>query len=130
MITKIEHVGLMTKNIPAMAEWYNTKLGFSTVFVAEEPPFVTIIQKGSGMMIELFPWKQGFNGPVDSTERQVSHLCLESTNIDEDCSILSEKGIKFESDPFPIFNSGRAVFFRDIEGNYIHLVERPEILWD
>ena len=128
MITKIEHIGLMTKDIPAMTDWYNSKLGFATIFIAEEPPFVTIIQKGDGMMIELFPWKQGFEGPLDNSERQVSHLCLVSTNLDDDSKMLKEKGIKFESTPFPIFNKGRAVFFRDLEGNYLHLVERPKNL--
>ncbi|HEY9593692.1 MAG TPA: VOC family protein, partial [Spirochaetia bacterium] len=124
-----EHTGIMTADIPALAEWYVTKLGFSLLFRSREAPFVTMLAKGDGMLIELFPWKEGFDGPPDARMRQVAHLCLTSTDIDADVRELKGRGVVVEGSPVPIFNGGRAAFFRDPEGNYLHLVERPRLPW-
>jgi len=129
MVTRIEHIGLMAADIPALTDWYVAKLGFSICFVSKEPPFVTFIAKGDGMTIELFPWKEDFAGPPDGKMRQVTHICLLSTDLDADIQALSGRGVAFESAPFPIFGGGRTVFFRDPEGNYLHLVERPILPW-
>ncbi len=130
MIKEIEHAGLMSRNTRSLAEWYKDTLGFQEVFASDADPQIIFLKLGEGMLLELFPWKDEFSGPSDGSHRQVSHLCLASSDLDGDLKDLTAKGVIIASEVKHLFGGARAVFFLDEEGNYLHLVERPVIPWE
>ena len=131
MITGIEHVGIMSKDTRALAAWYEEKLAFSIVFVSDETAAVPIIflKKGDGALIELFGWKEGFDGPQDDSLRQTMHICIYTDDFKTDLTVLKENGVQIQGDPFQILGGADVCFIRDLDGNWLHLVQRPSIPW-
>ena len=130
MIKQIEHAGLMSKDTRSLAEWYKTYLGFEEIFSNKGTPEIVFLKCGEGMLLELFPWKEGFDGPAEPEHRQVSHLCISSTDLLADLEDLKNKGVKIVSEVKHLFGGAKAVFFLDGDGNYLHLVERPVVPWE
>ncbi|MCF7946040.1 MAG: VOC family protein [Spirochaetia bacterium] len=129
MITKIEHVGFMAKDTVSLSDWYVKNLGFEKIYSSSSEPPIVFIKKGDGMIVELFPWEKDFSGPK-SDDKKVAHLCLYSTDLDRDLEYLKKNEVEISGEIKKMFGGSRAVFFRDEEGNWLHLVERKEIPWE
>jgi catechol 2,3-dioxygenase-like lactoylglutathione lyase family enzyme len=120
----------MAKNTGELGRWYVEHLGFEKIYTSESEPPIVFLKKGSGMLLELFPWKSdAFAGP-SGDDRQVAHLCLLSTDLESDLQDLKDKGVEIVSEVKHLFGGAKAVFFKDGEGNWLHLVERPMIPWE
>lgn len=124
----VEHWGIMSENPPVLAGWYQEVLGFSELFVPEGQSSPVFVRDDTGVVIEFFSPPPNFNFPVDE-ERKNQHISLSISDFDEAVSYLESKGIVFREKSFTIFSGGRVRFFQDPEGNWIHLIYRPEMLW-
>jgi catechol 2,3-dioxygenase-like lactoylglutathione lyase family enzyme len=53
------------------------------------------------------------------------HLAQRVDSLDQAVAELTGQGVKFTGEIRPAVGGGRIVFFADLEGNLLHLVERP-----
>ena len=124
----IEHYGIMSENPLSLAAWYCHVLGFKDLFKPSGEGMPVFIKDENDNVLEFFQKPEAFNYP-DSQERKIQHLSLSISDFDEAVSYLESKRIVFAEDSFTIFMGGRVRFFQDIEGNWIHLIYRPEMPW-
>ena len=53
------------------------------------------------------------------------HVALRVASIDAAKAELEKRGVQFNEEIRPAAGGGRVLFFEDLEGNLLHLVERP-----
>ncbi len=124
----IEHYGIMSENPALLASWYCDVLGFRKLFKPSGEGMPVFIEDENENILEFFQKPEPFQYP-DMQERKIQHLSLSISDFDEAVSYLESKGIVFAEEPFTIFMGGRVRFFQDIDGNWIHLIYRPEMPW-
>jgi catechol-2,3-dioxygenase len=79
----------------------------------------------NGQLLELIP---------DQSENQVPnkdkrfHLAIKVNDFNEALAKLRAEKVETETS-FDIFRGGKVVFFQDPEGNWLHLIFRPENPW-
>ena len=125
----IEHFGIMAEDPAALASWYQDVLGFDELFIPPGAAHPVFVRDSSGFIIEFFKMPGGFKHPDDQI-RKAQHLCITAENYEETLKDLKSKGVEFPEDGFDIFQDGRVRFFRDPEGNWIHLVYRTQVPWN
>ena len=125
MFAGIEHVGVLAENPQKLAEWYERVLGFQVIFTTNGEQPTVFLAGENGYLLELVPHKNA--GEILKDKR--FHIAIGTNDFDEALAKLQSEKVKIE-EPFFIFNGGRVVFFQDPEGNWLHLVYRPEIPWE
>lgn len=125
MITGMEHIAVYAKDTKALADWYVRVFGFKIVYDnGKGTYFVAAADKS---MIEICvadtePKKTGTN------ESGIRHIALSTDNIEEMTKKLMDEGVEVVK-PMVISDKGIGTFFfRDIEGNIFHLIQRPQPL--
>lgn len=124
----IEHYGIMSENPSELAAWYCNVLGFKELFKPAGEGMPVFIKDENENVLEFFQKPESFSYP-EIQERKIQHLSLSISDFDDAVSYLESKGILFSEKPFTIFMGGKVRFFQDIEGNWIHLIYRPEMPW-
>jgi glyoxylase I family protein len=123
LFTGLEHTAIASKGPKALADWYVETLGFVINFEYDGNYFV---KAPNGAMLEIIPAE----GPAPETAMRtpgLRHLAVMVANFDEAHGALKAKSVKFLGEPFE--NQGnRLVFFQDLEGNILHLIERAKPL--
>ncbi len=119
MIQGIEHAAIAAKDVERLANFYVQTLGFEINYRGKTAIFV---KAGDGSMIEIVP---ADGAPSEATPKTpgLRHLALSVTDFDTECERLAAAGIAF-LDPPLIKGGNKVVFFRDPEGNILHLIER------
>lgn len=125
VVTGIEHFAIAAKNTEALANFYVNTLGFSVAYRnAKTPPTFFIKPAQAGAMIEIVPANEKPASRREMFDAGLVHVALSVSNLDATMKELAAKGIAFEGD-IKVSGDVKAVFFRDIEGNILHLIERP-----
>jgi glyoxylase I family protein len=124
----IEHLGIMSPHPAELAKWYQDVLGFEHLFVPPGESAPVFVRDEGGCIIEFFSMPEGFKHPEDQV-RKAQHLCLTVEDYDKAVADLESKGVVFKEDGFSIFQDGKVRFFKDPEGNWIHLVYRTQVPW-
>lgn len=122
MFVGIEHFAIASPNPQKLAEWYAAHLGFHINYEYAGNYFV---KAANGAMIEIIPAK-GERGECTRQTPGMRHIAIAVYDFDAAQAELKSKGIVFDGEPYA--NEGnRLVFFKDPDGNLIHLIarERP-----
>jgi glyoxylase I family protein len=88
----------------------------------KEPP-TYLLKAPDGSVIEVLPAAGGERIDYDQTHPGLRHLALTVTDFDAALSYLREQGIDQFFD-FRQSEEARLIFFRDPEGNILHLMWR------
>lgn len=123
---RVEHVGFAARDPRALADWYLATFGARQVWQnALQRPAVFVEMPG-GCLLEIYP-AAGAHGEVtgDNSVAGFRHLALRVASIEAARDHLVGLGVQFAESPKPAGGGGRVLFFRDPEGNLLHLVERP-----
>jgi glyoxylase I family protein len=122
MFTGIEHTAIATPNPEALAQWYEKYLGFPIVHRYGGNVFV---KAADGTMLELIP---SIGEPVKTEIKTpgIRHLAIKVEDFDAGVQALERQGIEI----FDRIEGGanRLAFFRDLEGNILHLIYREKSL--
>jgi glyoxylase I family protein len=122
MFTGIEHTAIATPNPEALAQWYEKYLGFPIVHRYGGNVFV---KAADGTMLELIP---SIGDPVKTEIKTpgIRHLAIKVEDFDAGVQALERQGIEI----FDRIEGGanRLAFFRDLEGNILHLIYREKSL--
>jgi glyoxylase I family protein len=123
MVQGIEHAAIAAKNVERLADFYVRTLGFEINYRGKTAIFVKAVD---GSMIEIIPAE---GEPSEATPKTpgLRHLALTVTGFEAECERLAGAGVAFLEPPL-IKGGNKVVFFRDPEGNILHLIERSEPL--
>lgn len=120
----VEHFGLAAADPKALHEWYVRILDADLVWADESVP-VYFVKLAGGLILEIYPAQRQVNDVKDNGVGGHRHLALRVDSIESSKVILVERGVEFPDAPKPAGGGGTVLFFADLEGNLIHLVERP-----
>lgn len=121
-----EHLGLSAREPSALKNWYVTVLGARVVFDSGQTPSAYFLELPGGLMIEIY---QGDSAMAETGRNSLAgwrHLALRVEAIESARALLEAKGVDFPEPIKPAGGGGHVLFFRDAEGNLLHLVERPQ----
>ena len=122
MDTSIEHIGLCAQDPLALARWYVDVLGFRVVHEVPDSR-VAFVRAPGGGMLEIFPAAEQGN-PEAKFHPGLRHLAFAVEDCASAVQELRARGVHLPDEEI-IQNPAHVVaFFRDPEGNLIHLVER------
>jgi catechol 2,3-dioxygenase-like lactoylglutathione lyase family enzyme len=119
MFTGIEHFAIASPNPKALADWYVDVLGFRQNYEYQGNFFV---RAPDGGMIEIVH-SEGEAPAVGIRAPGIRHIAISVDDFDAAHAELQRKGVEFMGAPYE--NQGnRLVFFKDRDGNAVHLIER------
>jgi glyoxylase I family protein len=123
MFKGLEHTALASPNPQALAQWYVDHLEFVINFEYSGNYFV---RARDGSMLEIIP-SEGERPPQKLKDPGIRHMAVDVDDFDEALAALRQKNVNFIGEPFE--NQGnRLAFFTDLDGNYLHLISRPNPL--
>jgi glyoxylase I family protein len=122
----VEHLGLPSHDPAALKDWYVNTLGAEVVFENGQTPPAFFLALAGGLMLEIYQGGSSLKETGDNALAGWRHLALRVDSIEEARAALEKKGVTFTEAVKPAGGGGRVLFFRDGEGNLLHLVERPE----
>lgn len=127
MFTGFEHPAIAAADPENLASWYCNLFGFRIVYDNGKNPPIYLLKTPDGSMLEILPAENG--QPSDYEPRQIGfrHLAITVTDFPRALEYLKEKDLQF-FDLRDTFDGGKLVFFRDPEGNLLHLMWRPQPL--
>ena len=125
MIFSLEHLGLAARNTPALRDWYINTLGAELLFSNNENPPAFLLRLPGGAVIEIYPAHDQIDATANNRLAGWRHIALRVDSIETSRAKLESRGVRFEEQPKPAGGGGRVLFFKDEEGNLLHLVERP-----
>lgn len=124
MIKGVEHIGLCAVDPEMLVDWYARTLGFTIVRALEEHR-TYFVRSTNGGMLEVYPAKHPTD-PVDNVHRGLRHIALSASDVDAEITRLRSAGVGVPEETIVITPDMKLAFFRDPEGNLLHLVERKK----
>lgn len=125
MTFSIEHIGLSSSDTTSLRDWYIRILGAREQFTDGKSPPAFMLTLPGGAAIEIYPADS--SSPLTANNRLAGwrHLAIRVDSIEAARENLAAKGVAFDDPIKPAGGGGRVLFFKDPEGNLLHLVERP-----
>ncbi len=123
MFQGIEHFAIASPDPKRLADWYASNLEFEIVFEYAGNYF---IRAKNGALIEIIP-AEGARTESGMRTPGMRHIAILVDDFDQAYEYLKSRGIQFAGEPYS--NQGnRLVFFKDAEGNLLHLIQREKPL--
>jgi glyoxylase I family protein len=123
LIKGVEHVAIATKDPQRLARWYVEHLNFAPLLDTG----TTVYIKAPNSVILEFVAADNMSPNPAIRDSGIRHIAFTVDDLEAARAQLKSAGIEFE--PQPIILPGmRLHFFRDLEGNYLHLVCREKPL--
>lgn len=120
----IEHLGLPAQNPVALCDWYVKSLGARVVCSKNgASPFLLALSEGA--LIEIYTGEKLLPEAGNNKLNGWRHVALQVPSLEQAQAELEKNGVRFPEGPKPAAGGGRVLFFKDLEGNLLHLVERP-----
>ena len=124
MNISVEHIAIPAINPVALKHGYERVLGTREIFNNGQTPPTCLIALGS-VWFEIYPAELPLAERGNNKLAGFRHLALRVDSLDTAKVELEKRGVKFTEDPRPAAGGGRVLFFEDLDGNLLHLVERP-----
>jgi len=122
----VEHIGLAARDTVALKDWYVRVLGAREVFNDGKPPPAFLLEIAGGLMIEIYPADLSVAATGNNKLAGWRHLAVRVDSIESTRAELARRGVICDEPIQPAGGGGRVLFFKDSEGNLLHLVERSE----
>ena len=122
MITGIEHTAIASPNPERLADWYVAHLDFAINYRSSKSKTV-FVKAADGSMIEIIEAAPGTAPAAGMKDAGIRHLALVVDDFDVACSRLRSLGVAFLTEPERA-SGNSVVFFRDCDGNILHLLHR------
>jgi len=119
-IVGVAHIGLKTKDLAASREFYGRYLGFQEPFTLDKPGgglMLTYFKVNDHQYIEVFPELKS------DTEDRLSHIALETTNIQQLRDYLASKGVKVPDTLKPGLDGNVSMMLKDPDGHNVEFVQ-------
>ncbi len=126
MVKGIEHTAIASPDPQRLAQWYVDNLGFVINYQSKNSRTV-FVKAEDGTMIEIIEAAAPAAGPVHMNDAGLRHLALTVDDFPGACARLSERGVRFLTEP-STKGGNSTVFFADPDGNILHLLHRQNPL--
>ena len=128
MVSGIEHIGIVSKDTAALKDWYMQVFGGKVVYDNGKGTYFLAFEDGS--MIEFVSAEED---RIADAERLagIRHIALAVTaeSFDEIVPVLkADDRVEEVHDVSENAKGLKTYWFRDIDGNFMHLIYRPEPL--
>jgi glyoxylase I family protein len=120
----VEHLGLPARDPVALKDWYVRMLGATLVFDNDQTPPAFLLALPGGFLIEIYGGDFSLPETSDNKLNGWRHLALRVDSVAAAKAELEQRGLKFTEGIKPAGGGGSVLFFQDLEGNLLHLVER------
>ena len=84
------------------------------------------MRASNGTVLEIIP-SEGDRAPQKLKDPGIRHLAITVDDFDAAAEELRKRGIEFLTEPIAM-QGNRLIFFSDADGNYLHLIQRPQPL--
>ncbi len=121
MFVGLEHVGIASQDPDRLAKWYVDCLGF-VVNYNNPKSKTSFVKAPDGSMLEIIA-ADGQNGTPGLKTPGLRHLAITANDFERDCARLKAAGVEFLTEP-AVSGGNSVVFFRDPDGNILHLIQR------
>jgi glyoxylase I family protein len=121
----VEHIGVAAQDTIALKDWYVRVLGARLVFDNGETPPAFFLELSGGLLVEIYAASSATDETGNNRLAGWRHLALRVDSIESARETLAGRGVKFTEPIKPAGGGGRVLFFNDVEGNLLHLTERP-----
>jgi glyoxylase I family protein len=123
VFTGIEHFAIASPDPKRLANWYVRILSFQINYEYNGNYFV---KAPNGAVIEIIP-STGEQGPNSLKDPGMRHIAISVNDFDASYGELKAKGITFTAEPYES-QGNKLVFFKDADGNHLHLIHRQKPL--
>jgi glyoxylase I family protein len=120
----IEHIAIAAAHPTALRDWYVRVLGARPVWDNGKSPLVCLIAL-SGAWLEIYAADAPLAARGNNKLAGWRHVALRVHSIEEAKAELIRRGVTFDEKIQPAAGGGKILFFKDAEGNLLHLTERP-----
>jgi len=124
MFDGVEHVAIASPSPPSLAQWYVDHLGFRQIYEYSGNYF---IKAPNGAILEIIP-AQGDRSEPQMYDPGLRHVAISVSDFDAAYGSLLSSGVGFLGEPYSTPQGHRLVFFKDCEGNILHLIQRARPL--
>jgi catechol 2,3-dioxygenase-like lactoylglutathione lyase family enzyme len=122
MVTGIEHIAIFSEDTARLKNWYQEKFDWQQVYDNGKGTF--FLKAQDGVMIE-FVTAEGRGADSGVKLSGIRHLAISVSDFDGMVARLAECEVVSP----PAESKGvRTFFFRDIDGNILHLIQRQQPL--
>lgn len=123
MFKGLEHTAIASPDPRKLAQWYVDHLEFVINFEYDGNYFV---KAPNGSMLEIIP-SAGDRAPQRLKDPGIRHLAIAADDFDAAYARLRDSGVRMLGEPSAAAGN-RLVFFTDLDGNFLHLIEREKPL--
>ncbi len=120
----VEHIGMPSQAPTTLMEWYVRVLDGEIVWQDAAVPLY-FVKLAGGVVLEIGPCKRVVADVGDNSVAGIRHFALQVESIEVAKKELEARGVVFEEPVKPAGGGGSVLFFKDVEGNLLHFVERP-----
>jgi glyoxylase I family protein len=120
----VEHLGLAARDSVSLKDWYVRVLGAEVVFDSGRKPPAFLLNLPGGLTLEIYSAEAMLAETGNNLLAGWRHLALQVESIESAKAALESGRVNFTELVKPAVGGGRVLFFRDAEGNLLHLVER------
>ena len=121
---RVEHLGLPARDPAALKDWYVAMLGANVVFGNGKTPPSYLLALPGQLMLEIYGGQSSLPQTSDNRLTGWRHLALRVDSLAAAKVELEKRGVSFTEEVKPAGGGGQVLFFQDLEGNLLHLVER------
>jgi len=125
MVTGIEHTAIASSDPERLARWYVDHLGFVINYKSSNSK-THFVKAPDGSMIEIIE-SSGPGQAAGMKDPGIRHMALTVADFAKGCQRLKELGVEFLAEPATV-GGNSTVFFRDCDGNILHLLHRERPL--
>ena len=122
-----EHTAIAARDSKSLADWYIRMFGLQVVHDNGKTPPTYLLRASDGTVVEILPATSGERIDYSQTHVGLRHLALMVSDFDAALSYLREHGVDQFFDSRQSEQS-KLIFFRDPEGNILHLIWRTNPL--
>ena len=122
---RIEHLGFAAADPASLADWYCRVLDGRLVWNNGATPPALFVELPGPLVLEIYPSSSRAPETALNHVAGFRHLALRVDDLDRARLELESRGVQFNDVVKPAGGGGRVLFFRDPEGNLLHLVDRP-----
>ena len=127
MFSGFEHTAIAAHDSKGLADWYTRMFGLQVVHDNGKTPPTYLLKAPDGTVIEILPALSGERMDYDQTHLGFRHLALTVSDFDAAVNYLRAQGVDQFFDSRQSEKS-KLIFFRDPEGNILHLMWRTQPL--
>ncbi len=121
----IEHVAIYAKDTKVLSDWYKDMFDGKVVYDNGKGTYFIAFSDKS--MIE-FCSAQSDNVPTELTAPGIRHIAMSVDEFDALAKKVADSGAPILKEASVNDKGIGTIFFRDPEGNIVHLISRPEPL--